>query len=1232
MVSIKNIKKVALLFISLMVLSIMSIVVFAHSSGGSNPNWGQVESFFPQMPFASNGPSLQGDSCQKSLDSFYQGAVSGVCGATSTNPWDLGAAYVTQDSLRVMFKIVSATNFTTGHLCGGPKNLSLAIFVNSDGLTTTGNFFQNKPAGYDFVIYLNGSTFGGNPAALYQHNGTYTNQNGSNFNINSSGANTIMSNVTNCNGTSSTPSRVYLAILKSSFQDRPFSFNATFFVVSSNNPVTASTADSVRVELDRLGNGFGESVFKDAIGFNQTNFNPEFKFGCGQYAKTNATVCENNSAGDKCKWDNGFNDCFPTSFGDPGNTGLSCTQMCGECTTQPTCVNNTKCQWNTNMFNFKTKGTGACIEDPSKYMFKPGKNCDTSCGDCSSQTQCNSSSYPDPKGLGGKGCVWVNNTITNNAFCSLSTFDTSTFTCSANHLERCYTPATCTAVLGSWDGTYNFCKTSTGGAEVCFNGQDDDADGKIDCADSDCSTQTFCGGDISLVGGGFNTTDTFECMKQKYMKDYIVDSQPPVLASDPVDNTLVNNNTHLDITGLSVGQMGSSIMFGIGVKNVTPLATCGTTKGHQNNSANYMLFLDTDANSTTGCGFVMNGANKTGFEYYITVSSKYLGTNYSIVKTGYVCAPTGNFTLTPLRLPDPMEDGKAPNGIMSCRFDKVVTGAVLEDIGNPNKMRITVADFDYNTSTSAKPNDTLESVYFGSGQVDFKPTDCFSNPTACGSAFSTVGKGKFMPFQDCFSDLDTDGNGKAGCADPVCGSFPRCQSASNKYNASADTDPPTVISSSTYAFKSFVSFNLITDKPSNLSVTFYNQSSVCADSALNGTIVDNPPFASDNFRPFHGMPITNTTPKIGGIFGPGVTIFYKTTTCGMNGQCAVSGCSNFSVSAAAASENVSFKFELPANSTSNSLLGSLNIKIKNGTADISFSNGTVKNMASYIQNATIVIENTNQTSSPYSIEITGVDLTKTLSVNFTNAINATNFSSNGTFIGMGSDTWDELAQNTGAKTFKINITIYNYSNSVLNASQASPYNNFFKCASDNITSCTNVTDNVTKLGGGNISVSWVQWEVPSSLGFSVYGYGGAGNTGTSSGGSTPAASTGSSGGSKSSTTVVTTPVEAPVVEPTPVAPVAVTPKPAAVAPARQAPVVAPAPTQARSAVEVTNVQADGSVTKEQVKKSAKTSKDRAGKAFDQLFGTSGSGLGALIVLVLIVVIIVGVVYYKKKHE
>ena len=326
---------------------------------------------------------------------------------------------------------------------------------------------------------------------------------------------------------------------------------------------------------------------------------------------------------------------------------------------------------------------------------------------------------------------------------------------------------------------------------------------------------------------------------------------------------------------------------------------------------------------------------------------------------------------------------------------------------------------------------------------------------------------------------------------------------------------------------------------------------------------------------------------------------------------------NYTVKAANANENVTFKFEFtpPAG---NPMLGNLSIKFKNGTSDISIPNGSMKNLAQFLQNATLIIENQNQSSTPYTIELVGADLTKTINTNLTSGINATNFSSNGTYVGFDSGTWQEMAQNLGVDAIRLNISI---PNSTVNTS--SIYNNLFKCASDNITSCTNVTGNATKLGGGNSSVDWVYWEVPTSIGFSVYGYSGAGNTAAPVAGS----NNNNVGGGSSSSTVA--PVVAPAVVPTP-APAAL---PAAAAkPSNTKTSETSETTDTTEATEITTVESDDSATTETITDSKTVEKDLAGKAFANLFSGKSSGLGALIVLVLIVVLVVGIMYYKKKSQ
>jgi len=87
------------------------------------------------------------------------------------------------------------------------------------------------------------------------------------------------------------------------------------------------------------------------------------------------------------------------------------------------------------------------------------------------------------------GCVWVDSQM--GTFCQENTKQTCNTDCAA-----CMTQTDCenTALNCEWDLSYYYCKATGFTGEVCFDTMDNDFDGQIDCADSDCLFDEFCGG------------------------------------------------------------------------------------------------------------------------------------------------------------------------------------------------------------------------------------------------------------------------------------------------------------------------------------------------------------------------------------------------------------------------------------------------------------------------------------------------------------------------------------------------------------------------------------------------------------------------------------------------------------------------------------------------------------------------------------------------------------------
>jgi hypothetical protein len=140
-----------------------------------------------------------------------------------------------------------------------------------------------------------------------------------------------------------------------------------------------------------------------------------------------------------------------------------------------------------NAFN----GYGFC-NPKQDFIEAGGKSCDDECSACdflvNPETQCGNSA---------KGCTFENDSTADNGvgFC----YGGSEKRCSTDCFS-CYTQNDCT-VTGDggagacvFDSVNFYCKPTGYTDEICFDGSDNDNDNKVDCLDSGCSTDKFCGG------------------------------------------------------------------------------------------------------------------------------------------------------------------------------------------------------------------------------------------------------------------------------------------------------------------------------------------------------------------------------------------------------------------------------------------------------------------------------------------------------------------------------------------------------------------------------------------------------------------------------------------------------------------------------------------------------------------------------------------------------------------
>ncbi|MBN2422026.1 PGF-pre-PGF domain-containing protein [Candidatus Woesearchaeota archaeon] len=150
-------------------------------------------------------------------------------------------------------------------------------------------------------------------------------------------------------------------------------------------------------------------------------------------------------------------------------------------------------------------GLGIC--KPKDEFKKTGGDCNSDCGACTfigdplagePQTACLQSNA---------NCKWFKDPEdSTKGWC-----DSATVSSCAEECNKCYSETACSDVGGTgnldssgepkylcgWSDGY--CKRQNeneGDSEICFDGIDNDQDGFFDCGDSECMTDSFCGGDM----------------------------------------------------------------------------------------------------------------------------------------------------------------------------------------------------------------------------------------------------------------------------------------------------------------------------------------------------------------------------------------------------------------------------------------------------------------------------------------------------------------------------------------------------------------------------------------------------------------------------------------------------------------------------------------------------------------------------------------------------------------
>lgn len=221
---------------------------------------------------------------------------------------------------------------------------------------------------------------------------------------------------------------------------------------------------------------------------------------------------------------------------DTGSDSEDCNDACWACGNQSTC---------------EASGLGYCAWDATDSECEQPQELDFEGGDCYDNCEfCNyfptATTKMEMCDESPAGCQWEIDPYSNEGFCMSNTKSGCSGDCFA-----CYDESQCIASSESctWDSNNYFCKPSdyASDQEICFDGQDNDNDGMIDCGDPECFSDSFCGG--FMMGDCFSQMTNATCI--------VTDSQVPgekcVWAQDPWSDSY-----HCDVPGWDCWQNDDS--------------------------------------------------------------------------------------------------------------------------------------------------------------------------------------------------------------------------------------------------------------------------------------------------------------------------------------------------------------------------------------------------------------------------------------------------------------------------------------------------------------------------------------------------------------------------------------------------------------------------------------------------------------------------------------------------
>jgi hypothetical protein len=633
--------------------------------------------------------------------------------------------------------------------------------------------------------------------------------------------------------------------------------------------------------------------------------------------------CNAAISGGLCSWSGGW--CEPNSTA----VGITSGDDCSTYDTNMTaCEEQQGCMWFEQMMMGFDDGPGG----GGFFHSECDERMEVSCRDFANASYCNASyqngTFTDNYATDGNSCRWV--TEGSWAWCEHL----------GMHCGPAYAPFNQTTGQPVTDTTAcnadQYCMvlndTYGGGINICMG----------ICHNSSLTNQTACeaagtgdfciwegegagSGEGGSGGGGTGPEMGGWCDPAGAQHfEQMEGGRPQEIAMDECGESGIDDWT--DACFLGIKEMTDNYGIGIGLEAMTYAAVCngenlwdGST-GSGRKATKGWWYLDTDGNETNNCN--SDDGNSTGYEFKLIADWSWSDSGLSESLSAKRCL-NSSWTAAKVRLDTHKKKMCSEMQGMFVTIDIEDLTKVPNLFDSSKPMRIYATTGGANNTASA-PIDRIGPGYYKPGEVDFKIEDCnaignvdmdadgffaYEDPD-CKSKYLDEDKG-FKLIEDCVSAQDDDMNGLVNCDDNACKDEVVCSGTLEP--DATDHEAPEIRETKEKEKKYGASIEYTTDERSNGTTYFYGTDSSCG--VLNATIRDKGIWDENengsNYTKFgfkHKAPIDNFTHTDALDYGlvNATTYFYKVEVCDISGNCAKTGCLNFTTKAATQTKTMKF--------------------------------------------------------------------------------------------------------------------------------------------------------------------------------------------------------------------------------------------------------------------------------------------------------------------------------------